>query len=220
MTSSPFWEKIVELLKKPELGFVLDSGSGEKLVTGQKAPFHIRLKHDGVAAHGSKPWLGINSAENLSRCVLKIVDSINKKNNEETSACLTKISGGATTNQVPDRAEAVIDIRIKNRSELRWIEGKIETICLENGCVWERIDVPMFFETDPNNKWIKKFASLGKGIGIESGASDARFLWEKWRIPIIITSARGGGAHGKDEWVDLKSLEKLFDKVINFCRLY
>lgn len=49
--------------------------------------------------------------------------------------------------------------------------------------------------------------------------SDARFF-SAHNTLVIISSAVGGNVHGKDEWVDLKSLEKFYHIVYKFIKTH
>lgn len=210
------------LFKNIKLAIVPDS-TGNDLVTIQKAPFHIRVFSKGKSAHGSNPWKGINAAENLLKCCSQIIKFINGKTHQSTTATLTKFHSGETTNMIPDKAEAIIDIRIKQQSEVISLIAKIETITKNFQCNWKKIDEPLFFEIKKNSFFVKKWKVAFKKITkknlktkIEFGASDARFLWQKLNIPTIITSATGGGAHSNKEWVNINSLNQLSAIIIEF----
>lgn len=211
-----------KFFKNIKLAIVPDS-IGNNLVTIQKAPFHIKIFSKGKSAHGSKPWKGINAAENLLKCCDQIITNINGGPHESTTATLTKFHSGKVINMIPDNAKAVIDIRIKQQSEVKDIFLKIDTITKNNLCFWEKIDEPLFFEIAKNNiiikKWIKSFKKItNKEISfkVENGASDARFLWNKLNIPIIVTSAIGGGVHSNKEWVSINSLNQLSATITEF----
>ena len=98
------------LFKNIKAAIIPDS-SGDDMVSIQKAPFHIRVICSGKSCHGSRPWEGVNAAEILMDCVK--IENIDKKSPDQTSACISQIYAGKATNTVPNKAEAVIDIRIK-----------------------------------------------------------------------------------------------------------
>ena len=213
---------VKNIFKNIEMAIISDS-SGEDLVIVQKAPFHIKVFAKGKSAHGSRPWEGKNAAENLLKCCLKIIKNVNGTSHNQTSAAITQFHSGETTNKIPDKAEATIDIRIEKESEIEELIKKIKTVTKDNQCNWEKIDEPMFFEISPNNLFIKKWQKIFKKITgkktrlkVECGASDARFLWQELKIPIIITSAIGGGAHSDEEWVEINSLNRLSETIVKF----
>lgn len=208
--------------KNIKLAIIPDSNSDD-LVIIQKAPFHIRILAKGKSAHASRPWEGKNAAENLLKCCTKIITDLNGNSNELTTAVLTQFRSGETTNKVPDKAEAIIDIRIEKESEVEELINKIKNITKKCQCDWEKIDEPLFFEISPDNLFVKKWQEIFRKVNgkearliVECGASDARFLWKKLKIPIIVTSAIGGGAHSDKEWVKIDSLKRLSEIIVKF----
>lgn len=213
-----------KILKNIKNAIILDSVSGEKLVKIQKAPFHIKICHQGKSSHGSRPWEGINSVQLVADCSLNIVKQLSKNSPEETTAAITQIQGGNSINVIPNNAFSILDVRIKSKREISQIVRTINFLVQKSGCVWEKIDQPLFVEISTTNPllqtWISSFKkNTGKNceIATESGASDARFLVSP-KVPAIITSAEGGGAHSENEWVSLKSLIQLQNILLNFVK--
>ena len=208
---------------KIKIALIPDS-IGEELVIIQKAPYHIRISSLGKTSHGSKPWEGVNALHNISQCCISIVDKINKNSPDKTSAAITQINGGQSTNTIPGEATATLDIRILKQSEVKEIIRTINKLTKHWKCTWENIDEPFFFILSTQNKFFRKWSEVYKKINktnlktkIEGAASDARFLWQYLKIPVIITSVDGGGAHSKEEWASIKSLEKLTKTIEEFC---
>lgn len=202
--------KLVNKFKKMKLAIVADGGSGEKIVTSQKAPFHITVSHNGKSCHASRPDGGLNSAQELAKCCLEIVDNLD-------CASITKIESGKSINQVPDIAMATLDIRINKKIELKNTLEFIDKTTAKFKCSWQAIDKPLFFEMDHDNQFISKFAKqTQRSFTTESGTSDARFLTTFLKIPVLVTSAVGGNIHGKNEWVDIESINKLQKDLFNF----
>jgi succinyl-diaminopimelate desuccinylase len=214
-----------DIFKKMQLVIVPDGTNGEDLVINQKAPFHIRLKALGKSAHGSRPDLADNAGEKLIRCCDLIINKINNKSQESTTAALTQFHSGSTTNTIPNEASATIDIRILRKIEVNQLIDQINEITNKMGCTWRKIDKPMFFEVSKNNVFVKKWVESFEKINghkpkfkIESGASDARFLSDVLDIPVIVTSVIGGGAHSEFEWADINSLDRLSKIVFDFAK--
>ncbi len=202
---------------------IVPDGTGDDLIIIQKAPFHIKIQSTGKSAHGSKPWKGINAAENLSKCCTQIIGNLNQNSLESTTATLTQFHSGHTTNTVPAKAIAIIDIRIKKQSEVTDLIKKLDLITQKWKCSWKKIDEPLFFKTPKNSPFLKIWIAVFKKITTkkpllktESGASDARFLWEDLKIPVIITSVIGGRAHSKHEWANIDSLTRLSKIIFEF----
>lgn len=214
---------VKNIFRKIEMAIIPDSSS-EDLVLIQKAPFHIKILAKGKSAHGSKPWEGVNAAENLLKCCAEIVKKVKGNTHQSTTATICQFHSGEATNMVPNNAEAVIDIRIKQESEVKTIIKNINNSSKKFGCEWEKIDEPLFFEAEKDNFFIKKWQEAFKEVHhqkqvkfiVENGASDARFLWKELRIPVIVTSVKGGGAHSNHEWADIDSLNKLSETIVKF----
>ncbi|MBP9817673.1 M20/M25/M40 family metallo-hydrolase [Candidatus Shapirobacteria bacterium] len=202
--------KLTKLFKNIKLAIVPDGGSGENIVVNQRAPLHVKLSHKGVAVHASRPAEGINSVETLAKCCIELSNRI-------PNCSITVFNGGDAINKVPDSASATLDIRIESEKDSTMIRHLLATISVKYNCLFEEIDNPLFFEADPNNIYISRFKDLvGSSFVTEAGTSDARFLWSDLHIPIIVTSADGGGAHSDAEWVDAESLNKLATNIYNF----
>ena len=202
---------------------IIPDSTGDDLVLIQKAPFHIKLNSTGKSCHGSKPWEGINAADKLLGCCNEIIKLINHNSPDLTSACLSQFHSGDATNKVPDNAMATIDIRIREEKEVGEVVKIINQSSFKWDCSWEKIDEPMFFEAKIGDlflkKWVLAFTTVNgrkPNTKVESGASDARFLWNDLKIPVIVTSVMGGGAHSDYEWADLESLNWLSKTIINF----
>lgn len=118
-----------------------DAGSPMVLRFGEKGPFWLRLKAEGVAAHGAHMHLGVNALDKLTSTIDQIKDKMNaisinmpgdiKKTINESSAVSEEISGegetdslqsitvnvstmnaGTSPNLVPASATAELDIRL------------------------------------------------------------------------------------------------------------
>ena len=210
------------ILGKIKMALIPD-GSSEDMVLIQKAPFHIKITARGKSAHASRPWEGINAAENLGKCCGEILAKINGKKPEETTATLCQFHSGQTTNMLPNKAEAVMDIRIKQETEVKAMVKNLNQVTKKFGCKWEQIDEALVFEIKKEQplikKWQQAFRAIHQkeaGFVIENGASDARFLWQELKIPIIVTSAKRAGAHSHHEWVDVNSLNQLSETIVKF----
>ncbi|HMS22787.1 MAG TPA: M20 family metallopeptidase [Candidatus Levybacteria bacterium] len=216
--------KIIQkhLPKKIKICILPDTNT-DNIIINQKAPLHIQIECRGISAHASRPWEGKNSSELLIQCCTDLINEINDTDKEKTTATITQFNSGDSINVVPDRAAAIIDIRIHSKKELKIILSKIKTITEKYTCLWKALDKPLFFEMDEKNSFISSWAEVGKQLAnqtpqfqTEAGTSDARFL-QTLKIPTIVTGAIGGGAHSKNEWVSIESLVKFQQKLLTFC---
>lgn len=195
----------------------------DNIIVGQKAPFHIEIEHNGTNAHASRPWEGKNSCELLIQCCTNLIKKINNNDREKTTATITRFNSGNSINVIPDRATATIDIRINSKKEIKNVINNIRTVTKKYNCRWKPLDKPLLFEIDKKNSFISSWVKISEQLinqtpqfQTETGTSDARFL-QTLKIPVIITGTEGGGAHSKNEWISIRSLNNFQQKLLTFC---
>jgi len=203
-----------------DIAFLPDGGTEWKFEKMSKGVFQYRVISYGASAHSSRPWQGKNAIMQLSAFLTKLEKNFPKEpcgdeNHVHNSINTGMIIGGKAVNQIPDIAEATIDIRFLPM----WSEEKIVAM-LEKAkpkdadIIFERIDFVSSFSTNIDNKYLATFYEIAKekyGILQEAiishGSSDARFFGEK-NIPVILTRPIGGGHHSDEEWISVSDLER------------
>jgi succinyl-diaminopimelate desuccinylase len=201
--------KVAETVR-PEFCIALDGGTPEKIIVKEKGLLTVKLTARGRAAHGSRPWLGDNAVDHL------IADYAALKTLFETptagSWCKTMnlgiLNAGKSFNQVPDRAEAVFDVRYTEnedpdqlfRTMQAKVSGELSVIRKE----------PMFL--GGTSVYLERLCRLAPDahIGFEHGASDARFFSEKGISGIIWGADGENSAHAEDEHVDIDSMLRIY----------
>ncbi|MGD9249788.1 MAG: peptidase dimerization domain-containing protein [Desulfobacterales bacterium] len=127
------------------------------------------------------------------------------------------VKAGQSVNQVPDRAEAIFDIRYTEKddpealvAELRHeLDGRIEVLSM----------APVF--QAGNSSYMDLLAEIvpEAAWGMEHGASDARFLAANG-IPGIVWGANGDTSqHTEEEHVHLDSIDILYRHLDRFLTL-
>ena len=85
--------------------------SGGKIVTARKGVGHFEIDVSGVAAHaGVEHHLGANAIVELARQIADIAAMTDY--DRELTLSVGLVNGGTRSNVVPDRASAVIDVRV------------------------------------------------------------------------------------------------------------
>ena len=208
--------RVVESVK-PGFCIALDGGTPQKIVVKEKGLLTLRMIAGGKAAHGSRPWLGENAVDNL------IADYARLKTQFETPVAglwcktmnLSVIRAGSSFNQVPDRAEAVFDIRYtENEDPDRLFDAlqaavrssKLEVIHKE----------PMFI--GGRSRHLDRLLELAPDAeaGFEHGASDARFFSDKGVSGIVWGASGDYSAHAADEHVNIDSITAIHDVLDRF----
>jgi succinyl-diaminopimelate desuccinylase len=200
---------------KPEF-FLAGEPTDFKIGAQAKGLLWLKLTLMGKSAHGAYLWKGQNAIIKANQAIKQIIKLFPppKKEAWQTTCNIATISGGKTTNQVPDQCEIKLDIRYlpekKPDEIIKMIqkvvpEVKIETIFKEPAANCSK--------TNPFITKLKK--SIKKATGKESGfikkhaASDARH-YSAAGVPSIAFGPIGQGQHSDSEWVDLKSLKTYY----------
>lgn len=201
---------------KADFAVVLDGGSFDQIVVKEKGILRVKLKSRGKTAHGARPWLGENAIENLFEDyqALKRIFPQNRDDHWQRTLNFSIVHAGKSPNQVPDRAEALFDIRY---TEDENVDALVKSIrdTVRGEVVVEAVE-PVFQSGDsPDLELLLKIAP-GIRTGCSHGASDARFL-AKNGIPGIVWGADGDlSQHTVDEHVDLESIDKLYQCLHTF----
>jgi acetylornithine deacetylase/succinyl-diaminopimelate desuccinylase-like protein len=193
-------------------------------VVAQKGALWLRISTLGKSAHGSRPHLGVNAIEKMT----KLISQLNSISMEKEHPLLGKptlnigaIRGGTKINVVPDRCEIEVDRRMlpgeKKEEVLREMKGILDSLQSQDSFFqyrMEEIDFTEPSEIDPEEQIAR--------IGIEaiqevmgekprihgfSGFTDSRFYINQFHIPALIF---GPGAmdqsHTTDESVEVDAL--------------
>jgi len=192
-------------------------------ITGEPTDLHVGVQAKGVlamrvavlgrAAHGSTPWLGDNAVLKAID-VFRAIESLpfSRESSElfdRPSINLGRIVGGDAVNKVPDRCEMVVDVRYLPGQDPGEILAQVRAI--------EDVEVVRTFtrppaNVSPSNPYVRALSEAaarsvhGETMSVgRDGASDAvSFLAAG--IPCVEFGPVGGGHHGPDEWVSIRSL--------------
>ena len=127
------------LAKYPDINadVVLDNDVGGdigEIITKCKNPVFVKLIAQGIAAHGSMPWDGLDANEMLMRTIADLrkdfsyfdVKSGAPKNTWIDTMHVAKIKGGEVSNIISSKAEALLDIRLVETSTVKDLEKKLK----------------------------------------------------------------------------------------------
>ena len=186
------------------------------IITDQKGILQVKVSTEGLSAHGSRPWNGENAMEKFMEKwpeIKGLFADHGEGDNWVTTVNLGKVRAGDSTNKVPEKAEAWLDIRTAREypneevlEDLRKIKGlKVEESLNES-----------MFSTDQDNNYVQalknsaeKFEENCKVSRKEPG-SDMRFLTEN-NIPAVVFGPEGYNAHAPNEYAVIKSLGDYYD---------
>lgn len=177
----------------------------------EKGILRLKISAEGKAAHGSRPWEGVNAIEKLIDAYgeIKRLFTQNKKGHWHKTINLGKISGGSAINVVPSYAEMFFDIRFTERDSVKELLKKIKQL---SGLKVEVLESGDAFITPTKNDYLQKLVGAVKKVTnektffrVEHGASDIRHF-ANYNIPGILFMPKGSNAHSKNEFVVVSSL--------------
>lgn len=196
-----------------------DGGSDWQLEASNNGAWFIRLQSSGQTAHGSRPWEGQNAIDRLLGGIQEVKGVFGDLTPQKCSCTVSSISGGEAINQVPDSAEATVDMRFRDLVSYQAKRAKIEGIALESGLSIETLAQVDPGIVDVNEPHIAAFLETaqqvsGKPVGQchSLGSSDAHYFVAKG-IPTILMRPTGGHQHGDKEWIDKAEFIQFYDVI-------
>jgi succinyl-diaminopimelate desuccinylase len=195
---------------------VPDSGAVNEIAVEEKGALHLRIRVDGKAGHGSRPWLADNPLDRMLTAQNKIrarFDTLKSGRDHWHPTCTFTFIH--TPNQVANRiavsAEVVCDIRFPFPFTVEQMLSAVRD-CLDENMRLEPIVAAEPTVLDPDPLYLAVTEELtGKPVKLirEHGGSDARFI-AKYGIPVIMTRPLVGNLHTYDEWIDIPTMEILY----------
>jgi glutamate carboxypeptidase len=201
---------IEESGKTSTLAIVLESSENGKLKTGRKGVGTYKITVNGRSAHaGLHPEDGINAILEAAYLVLELQEL--QDTSRGTTINVGMISGGTTTNVVPDVAEIGVDVRVASMEESRRVDQSINALKPRNADA--RVTIAGGLNRMPMSKnertesVLREVAKIGAGLGIlvedisVGGASDANILAQTGMAILDGMGSVGSGAHSNSEFV-------------------
>jgi succinyl-diaminopimelate desuccinylase len=199
---------------------VPDGGGNFDLVIEEKGVVQLELTINGQAAHGSRPWLGVNAIEkafSTYEMILKKFPLPTDSNDWKTSVNLSNIKCENVTNKVPDVAQMILDIRfVQDNSKEEIIEyisnlEEVQELKILGSINGTTINF--------NNKEVDRYLEiceriLGRPINQTRacGSSDVKHFASK-NIDFIMMNPECGGLHAPSEWAN-------YDSLITLAKIY
>ncbi|HEX8399501.1 MAG TPA: M20 family metallopeptidase [Pyrinomonadaceae bacterium] len=196
--------------EKAAFCLVCEPSANGAVKTGRKGTGYYLLKAHGVASHaGLDPEKGASAILELARQTLKIHELNNPENG--TTANVTTITGGTTSNVIPAAAECEIDVRFTSLAEAERIEREIKNLKPFDSCV--RLEVegainrPPMERTEKTVRLFEKAREIAASFDYKlketqvGGASDGNFV-SALGVPVLDgLGVAGDGAHAVHEHI-------------------
>ena len=191
------------------------------IITDQKGILQIKISTEGLSAHGSRPWNGENAMEKFMEKWPELKNLFSDHGDGEnwvTTVNLGKIRAGESTNKVPEKAEAWIDIRTAREYPNDEVLEDIKNI--EGLEVEESLNESML-STDQDNEKVQALKASAEKfedecqISRKEPGSDMRFLTEHG-IPAVVFGPEGYNAHAPNEYAVIESLGDYYGIMMDF----
>ncbi|HEY0426239.1 MAG TPA: M20 family metallopeptidase [Pyrinomonadaceae bacterium] len=181
-----------------------------RVKTGRKGTGMFELKTRGIPAHaGLEPERGASAILEISRQIEKI-QALNDLSIGTTVNVCT-VSGGTTTNVIPEYASCSIDVRFTKMSEAERIKDELKNLKPFDGRVSLEIagaiNRPPLERTENVVKLYEKARTIAESFDYElgetevGGASDGNFV-AALGVPVLDgLGVAGDGAHTLEEYV-------------------
>jgi succinyl-diaminopimelate desuccinylase len=210
---------------------VIGEASGLRIVTESKGAIRASLQAAGRSAHGAYPWLGDNALLKLHRTVASIMSVYPVPDQEtwQTTVSLARIyTPNLALNQVPERAEAWLDIRFPggdpdlDGKTAEQVAAYLAGFC-EPGVtpVVERADPP--HRADTHRPEIGRLQAAARSQGYtgeflrKHGTGDSRF-YGLHGITSVAFGIGGAGQHGPEEYADITTIVPYYQALTEFLR--
>ncbi len=207
---------------------VPDGGNNpQTLITSNKASWIFRISAQGVSAHGARPWLGKNAIEMLMHCipgVLALFPARGQQGVWENTCNIGRIEGGRASNQVPDSAHLLLDVRMVETADSHAVLAQLQHAVTSHGCTLEVLETGIVSHTPSTNEHLARYTEIARAVSGASvqhfhseGADDGRFF-SRHNIPVICSRPKSDGQHSDHEWADAESLQQLTEIFVQFVR--
>ncbi|MFZ5427882.1 MAG: M20 family metallopeptidase [Thermodesulfobacteriota bacterium] len=195
---------------KADFCIAMDGGNPDSMIVLSKGILRLGIKASGRAAHGARPWLGVNAIEALMDDLraVKSLFGADTPDHWHRTLNIGVIRGGDVVNMVPAGAEALLDIRFTENDDPERLLEDIKA-AVKGEVTFIRKDSMFSGGNSPLLEALMAAAPEAK-TGRAHGATDARFLSDHG-IPGVVWGAEGGGSqHSANEYLEIASLEKLY----------
>jgi succinyl-diaminopimelate desuccinylase len=210
---------------------VIGEHSRLRVVTDSKGMVTVNLRAAGRGGHAAYPWLGDNALVKLMRTVGRVLAAYPVPAGEEwrTTVNVARIeTPNQARNQIPDYAEAWLDIRYPpedtdlNGRTIPELTAYLAGFC-EPGVtpVIGHADPPHHADRDRPEVGALRRAARGQGYDADflrkHGAADARFYYQRGTDAVIF-GVGGDGQHGAGEYAEVATIEPYYRALTDFLR--
>ena len=213
-----------------------------QLVVAHKGFMWLEVETQGVAAHGSRPHLGVDAIVKMGGVLAgldRLVDELSRRPQHPLlgppSVHASAIEGGGEWSTYPDRCKLAIERRLlpgetgdAAEAELRAIVDRLAAADPAFKATVRRVLERVPLETAPDAAVLGVVQAAAEGVLGRSVTPTGVSFWTDAAslhtagIPTVLFGPLGEGAHAAVEWVDLSSVQTCADvylaTALDFCR--
>lgn len=193
----------------PQVALVCDATQDWDIEAGAKGAYTLEVTAKGKSAHGSRPWEGESASFRLLDALNEIRALFEVQGPDTNTLNISELRAGIAQNVLPDRAQASLDIRVLDETELHNAKKKVGAICTKYGLSKKVIGFFPPFQCDLDNHFAQSLRRIVEDVTgivpsevVSPGANDAIYYHQRG-VPALATRPPCGGQHGKNEWLSL-----------------
>src|SRR5258708_18437553 len=135
-----------------------DAGDGYgALSVGAKGIHELKIRINGRAHHGSRPWEGDGAASKLVHFLAEAEGIFDPSSRDNSTMTIAVLAAGDVANRGPAYADASLDIRYKDKSDLARIQTELQKLLEKyNGEILGTLDGDDY-QLDMSKPLVKEF---------------------------------------------------------------
>jgi len=204
---------------------IIGEFTGGNIQVAHKGFAWIDIETQGVAAHGSRYWEGVDAISKMGK-VLAAIDALGESLLQvehplvgPASVHASIIEGGRELSTYPDHCKLQVERRLipgETRATVKAeLDGLMEAICADDPKFQAEHSItfyrgPMEISRDEeicrviHEGTVEVTGEDPTYVG-GTGWMDSEIIWNRG-IPVVCHGPNGGGAHAKSEWVEMESV--------------
>lgn len=196
----------------------------EVIATAHRGFVWVEIEVEGIAAHGSRPELGVDAITKMAK-VVTALDALNDELAERQHPLVghsflhaSTITGGREASTIPDQCLLVVERRTIPGETPQTVMSEIEDLLARCRGEDPALEVSARtilerspFEISPDEEIVQLLQEAGRsaldrklGTGGASYWADSALIAEAG-IPTVLFGPIGDGAHAAEEWVSITS---------------
>ncbi|HSM71145.1 MAG TPA: M20/M25/M40 family metallo-hydrolase [Anaerolineales bacterium] len=160
--------------------------------------------------------------------LIRQMTSLRLPSRPRTTMNVGKINGGTSINVIPAEAWLELDLRSEGPDELADLVERVERLIEGAGRPGVRIEAKVIGERpagelSPRHPLIKLAQTClhkqGLDTALTSGSTDANIPLSRGYPALVLGVTKGGGAHTKNEFIEVQPLEKGLQQLVRFFEM-